>query len=151
MTLKAKIGTIEISPFEKCVMGCGDYKEPTNKCRDELEANFVILSEGSTKVLIITFDLLYIGDQLRKGIINSLSDLFCENEIFIAASHTHYGPMVDDSKKKMGNVNFDYLTRIILELESSVRAAAGNEWKKVEVAKVVPFVDVPTPPPVGTG
>jgi hypothetical protein len=133
MTIKANFGSVDISPIEECVMGCGDYKEPTLEHRDNLEANFVIISSNQKKTILISFDLLYIGARLRSEIANSLSEFFSEDQIFLAASHTHYAPMVDDSKRKMGEVNLSYLQRIVSEIQTAVTRSIADEPKEIKI------------------
>lgn len=131
--MKVNFGSVDISPIEECVMGCGDYREPTNDCRDKLEANYVIFYNQVDKVILISFDLLYIGAQFRDEICNSLSDFFSEDQIFLAASHTHYAPMVDESKKTMGEVNQNYSQRIISQIVLSVRKSLTEDPTEVEI------------------
>ena len=133
MAIMAIAGTVNISPIEECVMGCGDFQEPTKVCRDTLEANFVILTESDKKVLIISLDLLYVGERLRREITKSLSSIFANDEVFLAASHTHYAPMVDDSKNMMGAVNDTYLDRIVGELHAAIIKALTNNPIEIEI------------------
>jgi hypothetical protein len=132
LSIQAQVGTIDISPIEPCEMGCGDYQKPTNVCRDRLEANFSILHSNESRILLVSVDFLYVGPLLRSDLINLLADEFAENEIFIAASHTHYGPMVDDTKPNMGAVNMQYVNRIAHVIEEGIRKTLKEDRHPIE-------------------
>lgn len=129
--INARVGTVDISPIELCVMGCGDYKLPSRECRDALEANYILLENGESKTVLISLDLLYVGPQLRAELVNRMSKQFGPDEIFLAASHTHYAPMVDETKEMMGEVNQQYVERIAGLISTEIQESLEKEPQEI--------------------
>ena len=64
--MKILSGKVNIDPVVRCQMGCGPHRNLLLDT-DIIEANYLILFED-TLVLIVSFDLLYIGEKLTEYI-----------------------------------------------------------------------------------
>lgn len=93
-------------------MGCGPTKLMYKETNGTLEANYLIISGINGDILIISFDLLYIGKYLTEKIKDKLSEYFDPKKIILVASHTHYAPMTDFGKPRFGEVNKQYVDEI---------------------------------------
>jgi hypothetical protein len=127
------LGKVSINPPFPTVMGCGDFKGETIECRDELEANFLIGSGLTSKFILISLDLLYVGAELRLRIEESLKENFRPDQIFLCASHTHYAPMTDTAKSTFGITNEDYLDYLVRKILESIRLTQNELAYEVEV------------------
>lgn len=113
-------GTVDISPEAACEMGCGDVRVPTADVRDRLEANIIVLSSAGTQVVLISVDALYAGSHLRSTLDTELEDLD-PGAVFLGASHTHYAPMLDESKPALGTTNGDHVARVASAIVDKTR------------------------------
>lgn len=120
-------GQVDIKPIKPAQMGCGPHKNFVHETDASIEANFIILEEFTTKTLIISLDLLYVGAQLKELIEKELSDIFTRENIFLAASHTHYAPMTDTNKPKFGITNSEYVSTIAKKICDSVRSHTNKK------------------------
>ena len=96
-------------PFPVPLAGFSGRTGNFSTVADPLEANVIIVKNGGSRIIILSVDLLYASRALRTGIIGRLEGLVKEEELFLAATHTHFAPSVDDSKPKMGMASNDYL------------------------------------------
>ena len=66
---------------------------------DELEINALALAAGDDKVLLLSADLCYIAAEPQKTICEHLQKVtgLTKDQIFIHATHTHTGPVVNTS------------------------------------------------------
>ena len=87
---------------------------------DPLEANVLILQQGGCRTIIVSLDLLYVGRALRAGIMRHLKGLVKEEDLFLAATHTHFAPAVDNTKQRIGIVDHNYLSYITDRIASLI-------------------------------
>lgn len=78
---------------------------------DPLEANLLLLTDLRTgeRVLLASFDLLYVGPQLRALLAERLVGRLREDQLFTAASHTHTAPATDAGKPRLGAADPAYV------------------------------------------
>ena len=128
-------GRIDISPEVPCVMGCGDTDIPTGTVRDRLEANVMVLRDSEQKpVVIVAVAALYVGPGLRAHMEEALRGAGVPaSRLFMAASHTHYAPMVDDSKPQLGVVSQANLDRVAGALEELCGHLLNDSCSRVDV------------------
>jgi neutral ceramidase len=124
--MKGKSGSVSIAPTKPQQMGCGDVKEYSAEIRDSIECNFLILETKDSQILLMSFDLLYIGQTLRSIIEKKLRNFFRPEDIFLNASHTHYAPYTDDKKSIFGSVDFEYLEYISTNICDEVIRVTTN-------------------------
>jgi hypothetical protein len=108
----------------------GGYKETrknVTEVLDRIEVNCLILKKDSEFLVIMSFDLLYVGLELRSKLEEALLQFGVESKnLFLCASHTHHSPMVDPSKPLLGNIDRNYLdwliSKVIWEFRSTLRS-----------------------------
>jgi hypothetical protein len=105
--------------------------DPYAGVADDLEANVVILRDGAQPLVLISFDLLYVGGLLRRKLEQSLQSCVQPERLFLAASHTHFAPATDStfSRPELGAVDPDYLATVIATVSSLVRDLLQGEFK----------------------
>lgn len=81
-----------------------------------LEVNVVALasSDDDVPLVIASFDLLYIGEELTSRLRSDFLELGA-SKLILAASHTHQAPMIDRGKPRLGAIDEDYL-RLVHEV-----------------------------------
>lgn len=102
-------GSIDITPENPTVLGGNKFQDVVSEIRDSLECNALIICQGSRKVLLLTFDLLYIGEEIRQRVLTQLEATYRPEDILLAASHTHSAPAVDTQKPQLGAADLSYI------------------------------------------
>lgn len=115
----------DITPEEPIPLaGYATLRKPTfERIADRLEANIIILRSGAEATAFVTMDLMYVGAYLRDRIVEALSSRIPPDRIFLASSHTHFGPPTEDSLPVLGTVTpgyRDFVARRVIELASRV-------------------------------
>lgn len=87
----------------------------------DIEINALLLGVKESKVLLLTFDYLYIGVALRKAVEAALEGVLRPDQVFIAASHTHSAPQVDETKPSLGAFEPSYLAEVIAVVRPFLR------------------------------
>lgn len=111
-----------------------------------LEVNALKVSVESKQVLLVSFDFLYVGDDLRKLLESELADAFAPDELFTAASHTHSGPQVEKGRESLGTFSEEYfsvmsggLIKFLLELHvqkgEEVEMLIGDGFHRVGTSR----------------
>ena len=125
-SLKLVGGVVDISPKIPAEMGCGPTRKLIKDTSGALECNYAIFSHDNSMAILLAFDLLYVGWELRARIEVALSPYFKPDQIFTFASHTHYAPMVDTTKPMMGLVRIEYVDEIVAALVESIIKSLNN-------------------------
>ena len=115
-----RAGSVDISPLSENQMGCGPTKRMYKETNGTLEANYLIISGIDGDILLISFDLLYVGKKLTETIKEKFSEYFNPQKIILFASHTHYAPMTDFEKPRFGNVNELYVEEILEKIYRTI-------------------------------
>ena len=122
--------SVDISPLESVYLGCGTgSKVGPEEITDPLEANVLLVHsfDKQNKVVIISVDTLFLGPSVSNGIISGLSGVFENKEIFLAATHTHTAPMVDETKPNLGIRNDDYSDFLVSKIIGATLDLASEE------------------------
>jgi hypothetical protein len=67
---------------------------------------------------------LFLGSALVQSICAGLSGIFKQEEIFLAASHTHTAPMIDETKPRLGIRNDEYAGMLVKRIVKAVSRIA---------------------------
>jgi hypothetical protein len=114
---------VEINPEDRVFLGCGSgsHVEP-DTLLDGLEANIILVwnEDKSSKVVLISIDSLFLGSEVVEGVLSSISGMFDVDEIFLAASHTHSAPMIDETKPQLGKRNDSYAALLVARISQAV-------------------------------
>lgn len=121
-------GKIEINPREPVFLGCGpELPVQPDSILDSLEANIVVVwsEEKTSKVVIVCVDSLFLGKDVSEQIVSGLSKIFRQEEVFLAASHTHTAPMIDETKPRLGIKSDSYAVMVVdCIVEEALRVAS---------------------------
>lgn len=127
--MKIATSTCCITPEKKVTLGCNGYNfMPFESIDSDIEINAIRLMQNNTNVLIISVDTLFVTNEIKMFAIDHLKDKLPLNEdqVFIAASHTHYAPFLDASKPNLGSVDDEYMvffkSQLSLLLDNLVQA-----------------------------
>ena len=129
--------SVDISPIEAVYLGCGTgEKVSPENILDRLEANILVAysSDKKSKVVIISVDTLFFGPSVSRAILSGLSEEFDEKEVFLAATHTHTAPMVDETKPRLGKRNDDYADLLVSRVVESTLGLIRQEPIAVSVS-----------------
>lgn len=108
-----RTGFVDISPKAPVQLGANSKtRAVVRRIQNSLEANLLIIGEAENRILIVSIDTLFVGETLRSELLARFHDID-EERIILAASHTHSGTMLDDSKPSLGEVSATEQTRIV--------------------------------------
>ncbi|HYC67399.1 hypothetical protein [Brevundimonas sp.] len=79
----------------------------STEVHSRLEANIVAFSDGERIVVLASLDLLFVGRELRIAIESAAKEAFGvePDQVITLASHTHYAPMLDRLKPRLGDLD----------------------------------------------
>lgn len=111
--LYVRAGVVDITPTGRVPLGCNDHTYSSGVAADSrLEANILLIGEGSEQVAIVTLDALYVGDLLRSRIISEMNGFFEPERLITTASHAHTATMFDESKPGLGFSDSNEIDRV---------------------------------------
>lgn len=129
MSLLVRSHTVDITPRSEAVLAASGSRLPTNEVAEPLTATFIELSDSFKTVLIVSLDLLYPGSAVREMVVRSFP-MRAPDEIIVAATHTHRGPMTDATKPQLGSFDQTYA----IFLQGQIEAAAEEILSQDEVS-----------------
>jgi hypothetical protein len=129
-------GRVDITPTRPLPLA--GYAGRTALCdgvADPLEANAVVITGGGKPpVVLVTFDLLYVGAELRRRLEQALGLVVPPDRLFLAASHTHFAPATDPTLHRLGLADGDYLDRTAARVAALVRGLLGGRRQPLTLA-----------------
>lgn len=100
-----------------------------------LEVNCLAVTDGVQTVVIVSLDLLYVTHALRQLVLRGIQDLGIDDDgLFMAASHTHYAPAIDETKPALGEPDLEYRDETASAIIETTRAALQGPFAPVELA-----------------
>lgn len=116
-------GTVDITPRRPIMLGgYAGRTTPFQGVATQLEANVLSITSASSRLLIVSTDLLYPGSILRAELLRELGSTYRDENLFLCASHTHYAPMTAPSMPRLGIVDEDYVRWVSQEISSSIKS-----------------------------
>jgi len=143
-TFKAGVAKVNITPFLGCPMaGYSSRDHGSETINDELYSKALVLSDGETKLAIITNDLIGIDDGFVRRTRELIEDAagIPKSNVLICASHTHFGPEIrpeEDATVKGPDDEFDlaYVAVLQRKMATAVQLADQNlQDAKIGVGK----------------
>jgi hypothetical protein len=134
--------TVDLTPPHPVgLAGKTGAARPFNLVHSPLEANASLLRDANgTTVLVVALDLLYVGPDLCRHLLDLGAELGVPRDaIWLAASHTHFAMATDASKPRLGVVDEacgDWIRGRCSDLLERVAAAAPVPVR-AETASVV--------------
>jgi len=116
-------GSVDITPRRPVMLG-GYYKRtaPFTAVASRLEANVLLIRGASSRVAIVSTDLLYPGETLRAQLVENLGLAAKGEELFFCASHTHYAPMTAPSMPRLGIVDLEYVQYVATQITALIKS-----------------------------
>lgn len=127
-------GVVKINPVSSVFIGCGSGSTvPPEMILDNLEANILVVwnMDRTSRLLLISVDTLFLGRIASQEIVAGLAPDFKSDEVFLAATHTHNAPMVDETKPNLGRINPDYRRFLTQQIVATGLKLARQEPIKV--------------------
>lgn len=92
--LRAGVGRADLTPERTVPLsGYGNREQPSTGVHDDLAATALVLSDGGTRIGLVSADLLNVSTGLRARVRRRVAD--CDlDAVVLAATHTHAGPYV---------------------------------------------------------
>ena len=117
LTAYAAAGTVDITPRNPVPLaGSGLRRGAFRAVADRLEANALVLRSSGPPVVLVSADLLFIGEELRAGVLRRLSGSVPDEALFFAASHTHFAPATDDLPPRLGRMDAGYVAQVCYQV-----------------------------------
>jgi neutral ceramidase len=112
-SIRVAAGTVDITPTAAVPLAGSEVRTADfTGVADRLEANVLVLQQEGLPVVIVSADLMFIGQELRSGVLQRLGGAVEEASLFFAASHTHFGPATDDRRPALGRLDRRYLDHL---------------------------------------
>jgi len=128
--LRAGAAKVDITPpIGSFLSGYAKRTKPSQTIDDPLFSKALVLDDGRMRLAIITNDLIWVpADLVAK--VRSLIQKWTripENNIFISASHTHFGPvMAKRSEWAWGDADEAYVATIIRKMATAAKLASDG-------------------------
>jgi hypothetical protein len=121
--LRFQAGFVDITPTRPIPLaGYAGRGDSFDGIADRLEANAAVVSDGREAVVIVSFDLLYVGSLLRHRLEEALRPQLSAEHLFLSASHTHFAPAADPTLPKLGAVDTAYIDMVVDRVATLVRS-----------------------------
>ncbi len=107
----------------------------TQHAHGRLEANIVAFGLGEGAVVLVSVDTLFLGRELTESILKACATRFNvpPERVLALASHTHFAPMMDESKPNLGRAERSEVVRVAYRIKTAIEEARSDS---VAVARV---------------
>jgi len=112
--LKIATAVIDLSPIEDLPMGGYDGTDRlTRRTHGRLESNIALFGSPPNAIAIVSLDTLFAGPDLTATILKMFETIhrLPPERVLILASHTHFAPMLDRTKPRLGQFAENELSR----------------------------------------
>jgi len=126
---------VDITPDRPLpLVGYGHERPVSRAVREPLEANAVLFRHADRLVVFVQLDVLSVGDRVRRSVLDGLSGRLREDQLFLAASHTHSAPGIDDRLPDLGRVDEDYLQSVAGKTTQLVRDLLDDDSRPASLS-----------------
>lgn len=116
-------GSVDITPVRPVMLGGYNKRTaPFTAIAGRLEANVLLIKGASSRVVIISTDLLYPGETLRAHLLENLGLADRSEELFFCASHTHFAPMTAPSMPRLGVADAEYVQFVATQITELIKS-----------------------------
>ncbi len=127
-----------INPEEKISLsGYNNRPEPFSKIGMDLEANLFSIKNNNGRLDILSLDTLFFNENIFEY--NNLADT---SNIFAGASHTHFAPSIDDTKKNLGTTNKAYFEKTQSQIFDLLKNEPDQTLHKIEYFSLNPKLTI---------
>ena len=114
-------GCVDITPHRPVMLGGYNKRTaPFTAIAGRLEANVLLIKGPSSRVVIVSTDLLYPGETLRTHLLENLG--LGDDELFFCASHTHFAPMTAPSMPRLGVADAEYVQYVGTRITALIKS-----------------------------
>lgn len=135
-------GRTDVTPSHRVPLaGFAARRAPLETIRDPLEANALLIRERDSMLCVVSLDALYVG-ALREIVLRELGGLIAPEQLFFAASHTHFAPATDPRLPSLGRVDGVYLKSAAEKIADLIAGLLSIDGVPASVC----YREIPTPP-----
>ncbi len=113
--------------------GGGHSTQPFKEVADPLEANVVLLEQGRERVIILQIDCLVVGNAVRQAVRHAAGNALQDDQLFLCASHTHFGPGTDSAQPLLGVVDPAYVEWLADRVGTVIRSLLTGPARPVRL------------------
>ena len=133
----ASAGTADITPESPAPLAGSEIRTGVFQgIADRLEANALALRQDGPPIVFVTIDCLFVGQELRSGVLGRLGAAVPDECLFLAASHTHFAPATDDRRPRLGRMDPRYLERVCERVAGLVSSLLSGPQAPVTIEYV---------------
>ena len=137
MNTYASAGTADITPESAVPLAGSEIRTGVfHGVADRLEANALVLRQDGPPIVFVTIDSLFVGQELRSGVLARLGAAVPDESLFFAASHTHFAPATDDRRPRLGRMDPRYLEQVCERVTGLVSRLLGGPVVPVTIEYV---------------
>src|SRR6266852_3290123 len=116
-------GSVDITPPRPVMLGGYNKRTaPFTAIAGRLEANVLLITGPSSRVVIVSTDLLYPGETLSAHLVKNLGLADDGDELFFCASHTHFAPMTAPSMPRLGVADAEYVQYVATRITALIKS-----------------------------
>lgn len=134
--MKIASRVVDLTPIDSLPMGGFSGPERlTHGCHGRLEANIALFGIPPAAVAIVSLDTLFAGPDLTERVSKSFTRIhgLPAERVLVLASHTHFAPMLDRTKPKLGRLAGSELDRCCTLLDHAIAGLDGADATHVRV------------------
>lgn len=132
--MRIATATVTIDPSRPATMGGYDgAPRMIRQTAGTLEANIVMFEEGTGAFAIVAVDTLFAGADMTHAITAEFAAAhgLAPERVLVLASHTHFSPMLDRGKPRIGAVTPSALDETIDRIAMAIRSLTHGQARSV--------------------
>src|SRR5690606_35611692 len=104
-----------------------------NNVHDRMEINLAALKQGEKYALLYSIDTLFVPDDFVQLVLDKFGAEYNlrEEDIWMAATHTHFAPALDKEKRGLGRADETYCAIVEEKLLLLTSRVLRSQYKKV--------------------
>lgn len=128
-------GSTDITPTRPvCLAGIAGRTEPFVDVAQPLEASAIVIRQGAVVAVVVSVEALHLSDALMRFLLERCPELD-ERTLWLAATHTHFAPALDESKPALGRVDEDHRQLVFQRIAALVLALLAERPVAVTMAR----------------
>jgi hypothetical protein len=127
-------GFVDITPSSN--MSLAGWKKRTSvfsSIADSLEANAIVLWHRERKLIFVQLDVLSVGTEIRRRILERLGERIQEKDLLLFASHTHFAPNLDCNLPGLGMIDQGYVESVSDKTASLIEGILSGKGQPARI------------------
>ncbi|MBA3892735.1 MAG: hypothetical protein H0X69_03425 [Gemmatimonadales bacterium] len=130
----ASAGTADITPETPVPLAGSEVRTGVfQSVADRLEANALVLKQDGSPIVFVSADLMFVGQELRAGVMDRLGAAVPDESLFFAGSHTHFAPATDDRRPRLGVMDARYLEQVCERVSTMISRLLEGPFAAVTI------------------